>query len=126
MAQPTIGEIRVLTEPTGQWTHNFGSVEASKPVPPHVMSFAWNGTKPLIPSALSPSCACLTAVLLSSDAQGNVRRHELGEPIEPGTVFGVRIVLDTGGLKGEVRKRIMLAFDDPPGAVRLVMVADVR
>ena len=128
---PTVGAVDVLTDSGGgvhlQRTHDFGAVRPGEPVTPHVFSFVWNGDEPLLTQALRPSCACLSAVIVAPEgdaAEGSIVELAPGASIPPGRPFGVRVTLDPEGLSGSLRKVALLTTAEPPGALRLVVLAE--
>jgi len=121
---PSVGRIAPLRVFRGEWTHDFGEIEANEKGV-HVCSVGWGGDEDLVTSALRPSCGCLTATLLAEDAEGRVAPHAMGEPLRPRSLFGVRVVLDTKGMGGPVEKAVRVLSEDGD-ALRLVLRASVR
>lgn len=104
--------------------HDFGQVRQGESVA-HVFLFVWNGAQPLVPGELSADCACIRGILLSgADGQGPVP-HPGGQPIPPGAPFAVKVGLDAPAVHGPVRKRVTVICDDPPGALRLIVTAEI-
>lgn len=104
--------------------HDFGQVRQGESVA-HVFLFVWNGEVPLVPGELSADCACIRGILLSGAGDGGPVPHPSGRPIPPGAPFAVKIGLDAPEIQGPIRKRVTVLCDDPPGALRLLVSAEI-